>query len=191
MINYSIDAQCHCEDPGEFEQTMNLKSEWKLVLEAQPLPSLLPPREGPELGEDRPPRGGLGEVFGLSTTDLCGSLPAASSAPGNLLIMCLHSKPHVFITCGISLLNVSSDRPRTHLAVYVVRGFEGLHMVLVWVPSVSTLGLGSWKTLKETSWLVSGQGSLSVWLCAHEGTWTSGKVPGWDAGLMADVQCVS
>lgn len=102
---------------------MNLKSEWKLVLEAQPLPSLLPPREGPELGEDRPPRGGLGEVFGLSTADLCGSLPAASSAPGNLLIMYLHSKPHVFVTCGISLLNVSSDRPRTHLAVYVVRGY--------------------------------------------------------------------
>lgn len=69
----------------------------------------------------------------------------------------------------MNLLNVSSDRERKHLVVFIVKGFEGLVSLKCGQDlgqSVSTLGFGSWETLKEASWLVSGQESLSILLCA-------------------------
>ena len=57
----SLDAQCYCEDPKEFKQNLNLKSEQKGALEAQPLPFVNPRDAGlgetgtPRVGDARPP----------------------------------------------------------------------------------------------------------------------------------------
>ena len=89
----SLDAQCYCEDPKEFKQNLNLKSEQKGALEAQPLPFVNPRDAGlgetgtPRVGDARPPRW------------LCCSCSgtAGSSALGNWLTTSFHSKPHVFV----------------------------------------------------------------------------------------------
>lgn len=59
----SFDAQCYCEDPKELKQSLNLKSEQKGALEAQPLPFVSPRdaglgKRGCQEGEARDPPAG-------------------------------------------------------------------------------------------------------------------------------------
>lgn len=70
-----------------------------------------------------------------------GSPPSASRKPAARSPSQQSSEP-----CCDCRSDVSSEGPGKHLAVPVVRGFEAGPLAVAWIPSVSTLGLGSWET---------------------------------------------
>lgn len=107
---------------------MNLKLEWKLVLEAQPLPSVHPQGSLCE-GQNGPQRRRRPDSPPLACAAACSGWEFSSRKFADTLSS--QQASYSCCDCGISLPNVSSQAKKT-LAVYVVKEFEARQVALTW-----------------------------------------------------------